>query len=42
MQCKCGGWVKDHKIERHNVIAGEFQSCGDCGRVHWLMNAKRK
>ena len=28
--------MKDHKVQRNLQIVAEFQSCEDCGRVHWL------
>ena len=36
MQCSCGGEMKDHKVQRNLQIVAEFQSCEDCGRVHWF------
>ena len=36
MQCNCGGEMQSHKVKKKLELIGEFKSCKDCGRVHWL------
>jgi hypothetical protein len=28
--------MQSHKVKKKLELIGEFKSCKDCGRVHWL------
>ena len=39
MQCKCGGFTRDHEVVREKKVVGEFVRCVSCGYVSWTWKA---
>ena len=40
MQCSCGSHTTEHKVVREKKLAGLFDQCRACGRIHWVFRTE--